>query len=228
MEAPRPRPTHQGVATTAHRWPHMGTCRFPDNSIPGAPTGLDATSSVGQVALVWNANAESDIAGYNVYRSTASPVTKGTPLNGSTPVASPAYSDVSGSPGTLYHYAVAAVDTSGNVSSLSSEDTGTPAEGAYGLQLGTSSYVTFGDPTKLDLAAFTVETWFNRTGDGTSNTTGGSGIPLLVPLVTHGAPRPRTPTLTPTGSLGSARAASERRTCSRPTSRRAPEVPRQG
>ena len=151
----------------------------PDNSIPGAPTGLDATSGVGQVALVWDANAESDIAGYNVYRSTASPVTKGAPLNGSTPVASPAYSDglALRAPSTTMPSPLLIP-----VATLvaSSEDTGIPAEGAYGLQLGTSSYVTFGDPTKLDLAAFTVETWFNRTGDGTSNTTGGSGIPLLV------------------------------------------------
>ena len=57
-----------------------------------------------------------------------------------------------------------------------------------GLQLTTSSYVTFGDPAKLDLAQFTIETWFKRTGVGTSNTTGTGGI-TIVPLVTHGAPQ---------------------------------------
>ncbi len=57
------------------------------------------------------------------------------------------------------------------------------------LNLGTGgAYVAFGDPAKLDLPAFTVETWFKRTGTGTPNTTGGSGVPALLPLLTHGAP----------------------------------------
>ena len=61
--------------------------------------------------------------------------------------------------------------------------------GNLGLDLGGTSYVTFGDPAKLDLSQFTIETWFKRTGAGTSNTTGGSGITNLVPLLTHGAPQ---------------------------------------
>src|SRR5215216_2276467 len=39
------------------------------------------------------------------------------------------------------------------------------------------AYVTFGDPAKLDLAQFTIETWFKRTGTGATNTTGSNGIP---------------------------------------------------
>ena len=57
------------------------------------------------------------------------------------------------------------------------------------LDLGTNSaYVTFGDPAKLDLAQFTIETWFKRTGAGTGGTTGGGGISSFIPMVTHGAP----------------------------------------
>ena len=64
------------------------------------------------------------------------------------------------------------------------------AVGNSSLDLGSSgAYVTFGDPDKLDLAEFTVETWFKRTGPGTANTTGNLGIPDLVPLLTHGAPQ---------------------------------------
>jgi Concanavalin A-like lectin/glucanases superfamily/Bacterial Ig domain/Cadherin-like domain/Putative Ig domain/Calcineurin-like phosphoesterase len=63
---------------------------------------------------------------------------------------------------------------------------GTPTN--TGLQLTTSSYVTFGDPAKLDLGQFTIETWFKRTGTGTSNTTGTGGI-TIIPLLTHGAPQ---------------------------------------
>ncbi len=65
---------------------------------------------------------------------------------------------------------------------------GSGGGGNTGLQLTTSSYVTFGDPAKLDLSEFTVETWFKRTGTGTPNTTGSGGI-TIVPLLTHGAPQ---------------------------------------
>ncbi len=64
------------------------------------------------------------------------------------------------------------------------------AAGNMALQLSTSSYVTMGapGPAKLGLTEFTIETWFKRTGTGTSNTTGSGGI-TIVPLVTHGAPQ---------------------------------------
>ena len=57
------------------------------------------------------------------------------------------------------------------------------------LDLGTAgAYATFGDPSKLDLAAFTVETWFRRDDEGVAGTTGSGGITDFIPLVTHGAP----------------------------------------
>ena len=41
-----------------------------------------------------------------------------------------------------------------------------PPAGDHALDLGSSNaYVTFGDPDKLDLGTFTVETWFRRDGD---------------------------------------------------------------
>jgi hypothetical protein len=56
------------------------------------------------------------------------------------------------------------------------------------LQLGSgTAYVTFGDPGKLKLAQFTVETWFRRDGAGTAASTGTGGIAALLPLVTKGA-----------------------------------------
>ena len=42
----------------------------PVDLVPAAPTGLAATPGDTQVALNWNDNGESDLAGYNVYRST--------------------------------------------------------------------------------------------------------------------------------------------------------------
>ena len=49
--------------------------------------------------------------------------------------------------------------------------------------------MTFGDPAKLDLGQFTIETWFKRTGAGVAyQTSGGTGgIANAIPLVTHGA-----------------------------------------
>jgi concanavalin A-like lectin/glucanase superfamily protein/slime mold repeat-containing protein len=62
-----------------------------------------------------------------------------------------------------------------------------PAQGGLSFD-GTNDYVTFGAAAELGNPQFTVETWFKRTGTGIGNTTGGSGIPSLVPLVTKGAP----------------------------------------
>ena len=47
----------------------------------------------------------------------------------------------------------------------------------------------FGDPAKLDLPQFTLETWFKRTGTAcvASTWTGTGGITNFVPLLTHGA-----------------------------------------
>jgi VCBS repeat-containing protein len=157
---------------------------------PAAPTGLMAAAGPARVTLEWTANTEPDLAGYNIYRSTVSPVTAGTPLNGAL-LTSPGFTDSTAIPGTTYFYAVEAVDQSYNRSALSAEVYATPEAlppDAYGLDLGGTSYVTFGDPDKLDLAAFTIETWFMRTGAGTPNQTGSDGIASAIPLVTHGSP----------------------------------------
>ena len=46
--------------------------------------------------------------------------------------------------------------------------------------------MTFGNPAKLHLPQFTVETWFARQGAGTGTTTGTGGIALAIPLVARG------------------------------------------
>ena len=180
-----------GTLTNGPTWVAGKSMGAPDTIAPTAPVGVGATPAVGQVELSWTANTETDLAGYNVYRSTTPPVTKGTPLNGAL-LTNPTYADTSVVNGTTYFYAITAIDTSGNESNPSDEVSATPEvppPGAYSLDLGTgSAYVALGDPAKLDLAEFTIETWFRRDGTGTPNTTGTSGIPDFVPLVTHGAP----------------------------------------
>jgi len=91
-----------------------GTCPEPDETPPGAPVGLVATASVLGVDLDWSNNPEGDLAGYNVYRSSApgGPFTK---LNPSLLAASQ-YTDASAPGGETSYYQVTAVDTSGNQS----------------------------------------------------------------------------------------------------------------
>jgi hypothetical protein len=59
---------------------------------------------------------------------------------------------------------------------------------AFALRLnGTNQYVSMGAAPGLDAPAFTIETWFKRTGAGTTTSTGTNGIAALVPLVAKGA-----------------------------------------
>jgi fibronectin type 3 domain-containing protein len=100
----------------------------PDTTPPAAPQNLAAGAGDGAVSLTWTANTESDLAGYNVYRSTQTPVsTSGQTLNGDTLVSTPSFFDSTASNGTAYHYAVTAVDTSTNASGPSNEVAATPA-----------------------------------------------------------------------------------------------------
>lgn len=91
---------------------------------PAAPTGLAATSQNAQATLDWNDNAEPDLAGYNVYRST----TQGGPyaqINGAL-VAVSNYTDTGLTNGVTYYYVVTAEDNGGNESANSNEVSATP------------------------------------------------------------------------------------------------------
>ncbi len=95
-----------------------------DTIPPAAPTGLTAISGNSNVILDWNNNSESDMNGYNVYRSTASsgPYTK---LN-DTLLTSSAYNDNTALNGTTYYYAVTAVDIASNESAYLTPVSATP------------------------------------------------------------------------------------------------------
>jgi fibronectin type 3 domain-containing protein len=104
----------------------------PENA-PGAPTGLVATPSGAGVSLTWNANTEANLAGYNVYRGTASggPFTK---LNTSDLLATAEFVDVTAPLNQQVWYIVKAVDNVGNesgnnaaVSATRTIDTAAPA-----------------------------------------------------------------------------------------------------
>ncbi|MGD1041573.1 MAG: cellulase family glycosylhydrolase [Sedimentisphaerales bacterium] len=94
------------------------------NLPPSAPTGLSAAAGNHTVSLDWNNNGESDLAGYNVYRSTTSG-SGYVKLNGSL-LTSSDYNDSNVSNGTTYYYVVTAVDTGTLESGYSNEVSATP------------------------------------------------------------------------------------------------------
>ncbi len=64
------------------------------------------------------------------------------------------------------------------------------AVGNQGLQLnGTSQYATLGATGQLNATNFTLELWFNQTGNGSTTSTGNSGLEgsdVAVPLIAKG------------------------------------------
>jgi fibronectin type 3 domain-containing protein len=95
-----------------------------DTIPPLAPTDLSATAGDRTVSLNWNDNSESDLDGYNVYRS----MTSGSgyvQINGSLLSVSN-YADNSVANGTTYYYVVTAVDILSNESNDSNEVSAMP------------------------------------------------------------------------------------------------------
>jgi fibronectin type 3 domain-containing protein len=89
--------------------PTAPTCVTPaDTFPPAAPTGLGAVGVAGAVNLIWDANKESDLAGYIVLRGEA----PGDTLQAITtaPIRETTYRDATATPGVRYVYAVVAVD----------------------------------------------------------------------------------------------------------------------
>lgn len=100
------------------------TVNLTDIFPPAVPTGLDAvpsgTATQAAIDLSWQPGTESDLAGYNVYRSTASSTFQRLTA---TPVLGPAFSDTTVTSGVAYTYRVTAIDNSGNESAPSAEIT---------------------------------------------------------------------------------------------------------
>lgn len=99
-----------------------------DTFPPSAPQGLIVTMAPAQgttpahLELSWAINSETDVAGYNVYRSEQEG-TPGTRLNTEV-LLTPAFRDMNAVPGRLYFYTVTAVDRTGNESAASATVSG--------------------------------------------------------------------------------------------------------
>ncbi|QRK07426.1 glycoside hydrolase family 9 protein [Archangium violaceum] len=102
------------------------TTSAPDSVPPAAPTSLSATAaSSSQIQLTWAANAEADLKGYNLYRSTTSGFTPSASNRIASGITAASYSDSGLNASTTYYYKLTAVDTSGNESSASSQASAT-------------------------------------------------------------------------------------------------------
>jgi hypothetical protein len=79
---------------------------------PAAPKGLQASIAPNSIELNWEPNTEQDLGGYRVYRSEGNGALE--KIGESSAV--PSYSDRKAEHGKTYHYAISAVDHSGNES----------------------------------------------------------------------------------------------------------------
>ncbi len=101
--------------------PGFVTITYTDLTPPAAPQGLIASTNGGMAALTWAANAEKDLAGYNVYRTVGGTRAM---INSSliTTSPQPSYQDRGLEDGN-YLYDVTAVDTHNNESKQSGQAT---------------------------------------------------------------------------------------------------------
>lgn len=98
--------------------PSAPACVTPrDTFAPAAPKALSAVAGPGAINLIWDANAEADLAGYLVLRAEAPDDTL-QPLT-SNPIRETRYRDSTVKPGARYAYAIVAVDRAGNRSAAS-------------------------------------------------------------------------------------------------------------
>ncbi|WP_432535058.1 pectinesterase family protein [Kineococcus arenarius] len=107
-------------------WNPTGEAAPADTTAPGSVADLTAAPSDSSVTLTWTAGADTDLAGYAVYRSTAETVELTAANRIATGVTGTTYTDRTAANGSTYRYVVTAVDTSSNESPASAPVTAAP------------------------------------------------------------------------------------------------------
>jgi fibronectin type 3 domain-containing protein len=101
-----------------------------DMTPPAQPSGFNATGSATGVALIWTANTEPDLAGYNLYRS-SSAAGPFLPVNTTGLLTGTSYNDAGAPAGQTSFYELTAVDTSGNESTPATANAMVPAQTGF-------------------------------------------------------------------------------------------------
>ena len=115
--------THTETVNVTNRWTNY-LYFYLDPLPPSPPSEVTATPGKGFVDLAWNANSESNLATYQIYRSTTPGA--GYQLIASTSSSEPSYADGNVVTGTVYYYAIKAVNTSAQPSGYSTEVSAVP------------------------------------------------------------------------------------------------------
>jgi fibronectin type 3 domain-containing protein len=156
--------------------------RTSDTVAPAQPTGVIANGLTTGISLNWDDNTETDLAGYDVYRSTSSGGTF-TKLNPSKLTTSD-YVDTSATAGTTYYYRIYAVDTSNNSSNPATASATRPISGtvpaaASNLAITSSSAsgvsLTWADNSSNEVS-FRIERKIGSGGSYAALTTLGSNV----------------------------------------------------
>ena len=93
-----------------------------DTTPPSVPEGIEGTSGDEMIELIWEANSEDDLAGYNLYRSeeSFSDVSDMSPVNRFL-ISDIKFTDENLQNGITYYYRLTAMDENNNESNPSSE-----------------------------------------------------------------------------------------------------------
>ncbi|MES2477141.1 MAG: alginate lyase family protein [Verrucomicrobiota bacterium] len=140
------------------------------SSVPPVPLDLTAAAGIGRVDLKWSPSGSYAAQGYEVLRST----TKGGPytsLYSTTNFTTPHYSDTKVTPGTTYHYVVAAINQAGT-SEHSIQTSATPVEGTSLPEMW--KYATLGKSEPSGEVAFNEAANQSFILSGTGRSIGGS------------------------------------------------------
>lgn len=147
-----------------------------DTVPPAVPSGLKAKGFDRHIDILWSANTENDLAGYNVYKQDGSAFK----LIGTTVKDDHIYTDFVGSQGLTGTYKISAVDGKGNESVLSQEVTATTKSLSDDEMLSMLEEATF--RYFWDYAHPSSGMTRERTGSGNTVTSGGSGMGIMAIL----------------------------------------------
>jgi O-glycosyl hydrolase/fibronectin type 3 domain-containing protein len=138
---------------------------------PAVPTGLTASAGDRLVALNWDANSESDLAGYNVYRSTNLEI--GYALLNESLLDRPEYEDHNVANYTTYYYVVTAVDIYAYESDYSCPVEAVPTDGSIVLLNAVDFEFGLGD--WINVSGEDTHDWTLNTGGTLTPNTGPTG-----------------------------------------------------